>query len=415
MTAYKAKLEEIANENSYKVNCIKQLALYSPPIKSRHKVSEWNIMVYFKGKDLNDNKGPGNHKTLNKICKELHKDKDLMAAINNSKEMKIYCEEYYEAKEAKSKGKVQRVSGKSMAQVASKTLDLLQAQCNYAFLTPGTNSFGMTTCASFEKDTAKDFFGAGPVDNFLCKKFGISLVKLGECFNVCVVGKKKLSKADMVKAMVKLINCSLEEITGVKDLVMAYSKYEERFVAVYKVVINGWPEDIPWVLPQLLRKVEDMKELYNAWLEGQACWQKLTSKQVQELKAQWEPVAGRVKQVKKKQTTHDDGDAQMSEDEERARGEKRKASGDTAKAQKHLHLGDDKDGRKTGKVKVKSGTKGKGKVVSKEKAKGKGKEGVSAGKSCGSMAHKAKENIVSIPDRIKDDKEGELDEYVEDE
>lgn len=53
-TAYEAKLEEIANANGYKVDRIKQLALYSPPIKSRRKVSDWNIMVYFKGKELND-------------------------------------------------------------------------------------------------------------------------------------------------------------------------------------------------------------------------------------------------------------------------------------------------------------------------------------------------------------------------
>ncbi|KAE9392977.1 hypothetical protein BT96DRAFT_999869 [Gymnopus androsaceus JB14] len=411
-TAYEAKLEEIANANGYKVDRIKQLALYSPPIKSRCEVSDWNIMVYFKGKELNDDKGPGNRKTLNKICEELHKDKDLMAAMNDSEEMKIYCEEYYEAKEAESKGKVQRVSGKSMAQVALKTLDLLQAQCDYAFLTVGTNSFGITTCGSFKKDTAKGFFG--------------------ECFNayVCTkeaLGKKKLSKADMAKAMVKLINRGLEEITGVKDLVMAYSKYEESIVAVYKVVIDGWPEDILRVLPQSLMKVEDVKELYDAWLEGQACWQKLTSKQVRELKAQWEPVAGRVKQAKKQTNTckqkhahmeddnKDDGDAQTSEDEERARGGKRKASGDTAKAQKCLHLGDDKDGGKTSKAKAKSGAKGKGKVVSKEKAKGKGKEGVSTGKSRGSMVCKAKENVVSIPDGIVDDKEGESDEYAEDE
>lgn len=53
-SAYETKLEEIANANGYKVDRIKQLALYSPPIKSRRKVSDWNIMVYFKGRELND-------------------------------------------------------------------------------------------------------------------------------------------------------------------------------------------------------------------------------------------------------------------------------------------------------------------------------------------------------------------------
>ena len=54
----------------------------------------------------------------------------------------------------------------------------------------GTNSFGVTTRGSFEKDTAKGFFGAGPADDFLRETFGISLAKLGECFDVYVCTKE---------------------------------------------------------------------------------------------------------------------------------------------------------------------------------------------------------------------------------
>ena len=61
---------------------------------------------------------------------------------------------------------------------------------------------------------------------------------------------------------------------------MAYSKYKENIVAIYKVVIDGWPEDIPRVSPQSLTKVHDVKDLYEAWSEGHAAWRKLTSKEV---------------------------------------------------------------------------------------------------------------------------------------
>lgn len=164
---------------------------------------------FFLTEQFFSDKGPGDRKTLDEIRHALREDEDLMAAMKDSQEMKHYREEYYEAKEAESKAKVQRVSGKSMAQVASKTLDLLQAQvcalyrlrfyhtelryisqCDYAFLTVGTNSFGVTTRGSFEKDTAKGFFGAGPADDFLREKFGISLAKLGECFDAYVCAKE---------------------------------------------------------------------------------------------------------------------------------------------------------------------------------------------------------------------------------
>lgn len=152
-TAYEEKLEEIANANGYKVNRIKELVLYVPPIKSRRKVLDWNIMIYFKGKELNDSKlcygslvelwsehcfsdkGSGDHKTLEEIRDALQGDDDLMAAMGDKDEMERYREEYYDSKEAEAKGKVQRVSGKSMAQVASKTLDLLQAQVCFLLFT----------------------------------------------------------------------------------------------------------------------------------------------------------------------------------------------------------------------------------------------------------------------------------------
>lgn len=51
---YEARLEEIANANNIKVQRVKQLALHAPPITRKRKVSDWNIMVHFKGKELND-------------------------------------------------------------------------------------------------------------------------------------------------------------------------------------------------------------------------------------------------------------------------------------------------------------------------------------------------------------------------
>lgn len=102
-------------------------------------------MVHFKGKELNEGElyygfhvaiapnpilaaGPGHCKTLEEIREALREDVDLLAAMKDEDKMKLYFKEYYDEKEAKSKGKVQRVSGKSMAQAVSKTLNLLQAQ-----------------------------------------------------------------------------------------------------------------------------------------------------------------------------------------------------------------------------------------------------------------------------------------------
>lgn len=51
-----------------------------------------------------------------------------MAIMEDDTKMQRYRDDYHDMKEEESKEKVRRVSTKSMAQVASKTHDLLQAQ-----------------------------------------------------------------------------------------------------------------------------------------------------------------------------------------------------------------------------------------------------------------------------------------------
>lgn len=92
---------------------------------------------------------------------------------------------------------------------------------------------------------------------------------------------------------------SVEEISGVKGLTMSYSKYEESIVAVHKVAIEGWPVDIPRVSPQSLTKVEDVKDLYDAWSDGQTSWRKLTVKEIREIKGKRDGLEERIKQPKK--------------------------------------------------------------------------------------------------------------------
>lgn len=52
--SYEEKPEDIAKDHNVKIQRVKQLALHAPPITRKRKVSDWNIMVHFKGKQLND-------------------------------------------------------------------------------------------------------------------------------------------------------------------------------------------------------------------------------------------------------------------------------------------------------------------------------------------------------------------------
>lgn len=71
-----------------------------------------------------------------------------MAIMQDEDEMQQYRDDYYDEKEEDAKEKVHRVSSKSMALVASKTHDLLQAQvcsyCMYSLVYLITLSFSVT-------------------------------------------------------------------------------------------------------------------------------------------------------------------------------------------------------------------------------------------------------------------------------
>lgn len=85
---------------------------------------------------------------LEEIRDALRKDKTLMAIMQDEDEMQQYRDDYYDEKEEDAKEKVRRVSSKSMALVASKTHDLLQAQvcsyCMYSLVYLITLSFSVT-------------------------------------------------------------------------------------------------------------------------------------------------------------------------------------------------------------------------------------------------------------------------------
>lgn len=186
---------------------------------------------------------------------------------------------------------------------------------------------------------------------------------------------------------------------------MAYSKFEESIVTVHKVTIEGWPDDVPRVSPQSLTKAEDVKELYDAWTEGQTAWRKLTTKEVRDLKSLRDPAVARVKNTEKSQgkrkRVRAEGldEAHASADETVSRKKKkgpskqdRNTSGDKQKVKRTSKPGKKKEVDKSSNVTRETLVKTRAPIA--RKAKGKGK---------------------ALLDGIEDENEGESDAYVEDE
>lgn len=61
---------------------------------------------------------------------------------------------------------------------------------------------------------------------------------------------------------------------------MKYVNYDPGIVQRYKVVIKGWPNDIPMVNPSEIASLDDLLRIREAWRIGTAFWEKLTQAEV---------------------------------------------------------------------------------------------------------------------------------------
>ncbi|KAF9063509.1 hypothetical protein BDP27DRAFT_1367982 [Rhodocollybia butyracea] len=210
MSDLEKEFERIAEENGVKVDRVRQIALMDSPMKQQREVSDWNVMLYFKGQEMNKNKSKGHWAKLTEIQEALRKDKVMNLAMKDPKKMAEFREQFIEQKEEKAKSKVHRITTKAMSQAATKSLSLLQSQCDYAFEHSGSNTLGVITRGTFDVKTPRGFFGTGPANNFLLENFNITMPVFADLFNsfVCkqeALGVKKLSAEEMSKATVKMI------------------------------------------------------------------------------------------------------------------------------------------------------------------------------------------------------------------
>ncbi|KAF9024153.1 hypothetical protein BDP27DRAFT_1376849 [Rhodocollybia butyracea] len=301
MLGLEKEFEKIAAENH-----VKQLALINSPIKQKKEVSDWNVMLYFKGQEMNEGKAKGSRFKLSDIQEALRNNPVFSAIRDDPKKMGEYCQRYLDEKKDEANSKVHRLTPKALSQAALKSLSLLQ--CDYVFEHSGSNTFGVITRSAFDIHTPKGFFGTGPADDFLQETFNVTMLGFAELFDafVCkqkelhILGKKKLSAAKMTKATVLMIQQGLCTITGVNNLSISYSKFIENIVIPYKITLKGWPADIPHVSPQSLTKTEDILQLYKAWMDGMAYWHKMTNREYSEFITEHDVQIGKsVKALKK--------------------------------------------------------------------------------------------------------------------
>ncbi|KAE9401326.1 hypothetical protein BT96DRAFT_992213 [Gymnopus androsaceus JB14] len=232
-----------AELNNVSVDRVKKLAHQLPSMKPQKKASDYNVLVYFKGKELNAALGKGSKIPLKDLHAKVKQDDDLQDIFHDPEAMKALRQKYDDEK-AEEKVAAIRVSKRAQAKSVAEKVNVFQQECNFLYESSDANSFGMVVRGSFESTVVSAFYGRGPADAFFRQYFRMGVqdvLNLYESYVVALekVGTRKLYQSEMATEIVRMITQGLrKEITGVANLSMSYVSFARNIVVPYKVNIT---------------------------------------------------------------------------------------------------------------------------------------------------------------------------------
>ncbi|KAE9391998.1 hypothetical protein BT96DRAFT_1000778 [Gymnopus androsaceus JB14] len=327
-----------ADLNNVSVDRIQKLAHQVPSMKPQKKASDYNIVVYFKGKELNEGKV-----SLKELHQKVKDDSDLQEILEDTEAMQALRQKYNDEK-AQEKISAIRVSKRAQAKTVSEKVNLFQHEADFLYEAANANTFGMVVRGSYESTVVSSYYGHGSANAFFRKHFNLGVqdvLNLYKSFVVALekVGSRKLYVTEMSSEIVRMITQGLREITGIANLTMSYVSFTKSIAVPYSVNITGWPEDIPRVYPQQL-PADQTKVLYEAWNTGKAHWYTMTAAEARSFERKAEENGELEPRTRKKRSdtgssrrpvnTNDKGNEDDDEDDEpcSAKGSKRKRGAD---------------------------------------------------------------------------------------
>ncbi|KAE9383355.1 hypothetical protein BT96DRAFT_1009312 [Gymnopus androsaceus JB14] len=248
-----------AELNNVKVEHVKKLAHQLPSMKPQKKASDYNVLLYFKTKELNNGQPKGSRMAIKGIHQSLKDDVEFQDALQDPEAMKILRKKFDEAK-AEEKIAAICISRRAKAKSVAEKINVLQREADFLYESTDANSFGMVVRGSYESTIVSGYYGRGPVDAFFRHQFKLGVqdvLNLYESYVTALekVGTRKLYHSEMTSEIVRMITQGLQEITGVANLRMSYSSFAKKIVS----------------------SPTRRKRLYDAWKSEGAHWYRMTT------------------------------------------------------------------------------------------------------------------------------------------
>ncbi|KAJ3871689.1 hypothetical protein F5051DRAFT_445928 [Lentinula edodes] len=251
-------IDNISKEHNFSSTRIKLLAHQALGLKAKKKASNYNILFYYKNKEINGELPSGSKINSVEVHAAVRVDEDLMHIFHNKEAMDELREKYNEDK-----------------------LDEERTVSDYLYEVVDVSSFGGVVRSSLDSTAVASYFGRGPVNEFLRSEYGIGVQEFTQHYKAWILTRNlkqhgKMSMTDMAKDLVRTISRGLSEITGIRDLPMNYISSKTAICIPHKVSVIGWPTNIPWKYPQKLA-VEEVRALHASWNDGKTHWYHMTA------------------------------------------------------------------------------------------------------------------------------------------
>ncbi|KAG1845222.1 hypothetical protein C8R48DRAFT_554198, partial [Suillus tomentosus] len=254
----------------------------------RSKLNLWNAFCWKKNKDK-ENRDLGKA-ALQSLVRD---NKDEYFALSKEEQDKLLTE-FVEFKETKTTGI--RTSMKSKINDVTHTLKAVENELNSLHCRTGAETILYTTRGSTDLPLRGLVFATEGVENFMGTVMGVDnqdLVNKMEGF--AVQGMKGAAKnhkqrvSDTRSEIRDIINRKLQQITGDDRAKMQWVYYYRNVIQRYQVVVEGWPEKIPFTnLSQVSSALPDLQMLLRKWESGATYWKSLSDEEFEELRKERE-------------------------------------------------------------------------------------------------------------------------------
>ncbi|KAG1733399.1 uncharacterized protein EDB91DRAFT_1084453 [Suillus paluster] len=237
----------------------------------RSKANLWNTFCWKKNQDKeNDSHGKAVLQTL--VCE--HKPEYF--TLSNEEQVELLTE-FTAWKEMKKTGV--RAITKLKINDITQTLKAVENELKSLHCHTGAESILYTTHGSTDVPLRGVTFATQGVDNFMDTVMGIDnqdLVSKMEGF--AIQGMKGSVKNHQKRVSDK------QECTGEPGAKMQWAHYFRNVVQQYQVVVEGWPDEIPFTnLSQVSSALPDLQMLCNRWDHGTTCWRSLSDEEFEKL------------------------------------------------------------------------------------------------------------------------------------